>query len=127
MAAPASLKIIDPTRIWLVVTGLMFVILASSAAGVWRLASVENQHLAEDQLDILTRSRLGELERGNYRSFVDGVGKELSGLSIAIEGDDQMFAIGAHSTSEHCAVSDPIVNLTNGHTIRVRLFSDGVI
>lgn len=121
MATPASLKVIDPTRIWLVVTGLMLVILVASATGVWRLAATENQHLVEEQLDILTRSRLGELEHGNYRSFVDGAGKELSGMTIAISGDGQTFALGTHSALEHCAVSDPIVNLASGHTVTATL------
>jgi len=51
---------------------------------------------------MLTRSRLGDLNRADYRAFVEGVGRDFANLYVEIVENSRVFTAGDKPKSGHC-------------------------
>lgn len=103
MAASPRLTLVSPLRIWLIFNALFVALVASSWYSSYRLAAADEQRLVVSQLLTLTKSRFDDLKSRRFRDFVEGVGREFSGLYIRIQFSDQTFESGEWPASGHCA------------------------
>ncbi|MBI4925717.1 MAG: hypothetical protein HY843_07315 [Bdellovibrio sp.] len=106
MATPTRLKLLRPLQVWIVFNSFLFLILVASFIGIYKISIKENQKLINSQSEILIKSHFKELETGNYRAFVEGVGKEYSNLFVSVVADllkkDNIFIYGEHFNKETC-------------------------
>ena len=71
--------------------------------GIIRLSARENKTLIESQLTTLTRARMPDLESGDYRSFIEGVGREFQDIDVSIKGDGPPFQYGPKLSHPVCS------------------------
>jgi signal transduction histidine kinase len=94
MAASTRLKLFRPLNVWLAVNGVTLILMVAVVASITSLAREEARRLVQLQVDTLLRARIHDIERGEYRSFVEGVGGELGQVSVAITAPEGVFAHG---------------------------------
>jgi signal transduction histidine kinase len=110
--APSSrLTIFDPKRVWLVFTGFMLVISVVFSSGLIYFASMENQKLVDAQLEALLRLRVGDIERLQYRDFMEGASRELGNLYLQVSTEQATLTHGKLVSPMHCA--SQTVGITN--------------
>ncbi len=66
------------------------------------VSSRENDSLVRAQTELLLRSHSQDLERGNFRSVVEGIGPEFKELHVEIYDGRQVFQIGPPLASKSC-------------------------
>ena len=107
MATSASIKLFSPIRVWLAVNALILVFLIASGVGISKVSHDETQKLMDSQRTTLINARAGDLDNGDYRSFIEGIGKEFKNLFISIRDVDlkigQEFSIGSESSAQVCS------------------------
>ncbi len=102
-AVRSPMRIIPPKRAWLIFNVVTFSVLLATGFAVVRFSGAENQKLINSQRDTLTRSRLSDLSRGDYRSFVEGIGRAFSELFVQITSPENHFESGKKAASSHCS------------------------
>ncbi len=95
-------RIFPPGRAWLILNAVSLTIFAATAFWFVRFSATENQRLIDSQWETLTRSRLADLNRGDYRSFVEGVGRDFSNLYLEISEGAALFSAGDKPKDGHC-------------------------
>lgn len=105
MAAPVSLRLFKPVRVWFAVTASALALLVAAAANILWISTAENRRLVRLEAGALVRAHVYDLERGDYRAFVEGAGQDFSDLSIEIRAGDAAFTAGAPSRRGHCESS----------------------
>jgi signal transduction histidine kinase len=106
MASSPRLTLISPLRVWLIFNALFVVLAASSTYSSYRLAAADEQRLVASQVLTLTKSRVADLQNRRFRDFVEGVGREFTGLYIRVDFADQVLESGVRPEGGHCAELD---------------------
>lgn len=103
MATSSRLSLLSPLRIWLIFNVLLIALVASSWYSSYRLAAADEQRLVTSQIHTLTKSGFEDLKNRRFRDFVEGVGREFTGLYIQVRFSDQTYESGERPTRGHCA------------------------
>jgi signal transduction histidine kinase len=89
------LKLFRPLNVWLAVNGVTLILMIAVVASITSLARDEARRLVQLQADTLVRARIHDLERGDYRGFVEGVGGDFGHVSVAVTSPEGRFSQGA--------------------------------
>ena len=104
MAAPARLNLLDIRSILLITA----VVLCGSILVVGLVLGFEIQTLrqaqTETQLQTLIKARFSDLEKGEFRNFIEGIGRQFPFVALSIKSKDgQSFEYGKRSLTDTCA------------------------
>ncbi len=97
-----SLRIFPPRRAWFILNSVGLAVLVLTGFWFVRFSSAENQRLIDSQWETLTRSRIADLNRADYRSFVEGIGRDFADLYVEISGGAEKFKAGNQIADGHC-------------------------
>ena len=104
MAPSTSLKLISPFKVWLVINLCLGILVVVVGFQVFKLSTNEAQRLAESQINGLVKSHMRNLEEGDFRNFVEGLGSELPETFVRIGKDGaNEFSVGSQSSGMICA------------------------
>jgi signal transduction histidine kinase len=99
---------------------LLLLIIAIAGFGLIKVSRDENARLIRAQLDALSHSKLDDLLRGDFRSFVEGMGAPMNDASVKISGIGREFVSRDSRGLDQCIDKD-IFSPTGGSVVRVEL------
>ncbi len=114
------LRLFDPTRVWFIFVLLTLFTLGLTGLGIVATSNAEMKRIAVLQREMLLRAHLGDLERRNYRAFVEGAGSDIRNLYLSIATPTEKFSFGVLPNRGQCS-SGPVLLSAPRETINVEL------
>lgn len=101
------MRLLHPRKVWFFFNIMGAILLLSAGVGLYEISLIESQRLTTSQLDTLVRSGRLSLEQGDYRSFVEGIGREFRDIRVSISSSQRkLIEIGPHTSRSTCSSQD---------------------
>ncbi len=95
-------KIIDPLRLSLVLSGVVFIFFIIGIISILTLSWIENKNYVRSLSHTVIKTQMTQLENGNFRDFVESLGQEFPNIYISIHDGQKIFNFGKSSYLTSC-------------------------
>jgi len=114
------MRIRSPFKTWVILNFLASIIIGVGLFNIYNQSQEYNQSIVRTYWDILTRSRISDLNQGNFRNFVEGLGPIYRDMFIEIRHEGQIFNSG-NSDGKNVCEKRKLLTYSEGSDVEVTM------